>query len=287
LFPTLLGNARSVSAQWADLLEPWQPKIERRKDNSALGTRSFYGNPGGESALSPSPSDEVNRTDQFRAGAGGESDLGFSPIGQAKFLGDGTEILSDALPDSIDDGQRYAAGGSSGRGTRGGRAPPEGPVGRFLSGVYEGKLRALTELEPNNRFVTGIQSPDWRPSQRDIDRIEEELIRARQRTPGAVDTQASGIGIGPFARESIPARSGKRDFSEEERIEVTRLGYLYGCHTCGTRDPGTGTGYFTLDHQRATRLNPFGEGQRLFPQCLSCMRRQGGLISSEVRRESQ
>lgn len=218
-----------------------------------------------------------------RQDSASDSASGLAP--EARFPSDGTEILSDALPDPILVGQQYAAGGSSGRPPRRGSGPPETPVGRFLSGVYEGKVRTLAELEPNHKLVTQIRAPDWRPNQRDIDKIEEELIRVRQRAPGAIDTQASGIGIGPFARESIHARSGKRDFTEQERAEVTRLGTLYGCHTCGTRDPGTATGNFSLDHQRPTRLNPFGEGQRIFPQCLSCMYRQGGLIAREVTRE--
>lgn len=182
-------------------------------------------------------------------------------------------------------GQQYAAGGSSGRPPRRGGELPEGPVGRFISQVYEAKLRTLAELEPNNKLLTTIQAPDWRPRQSNIDQIDVEIIKARQRVPGAIDTAESRIGIGPFARESIPARSGRRDFTEQERAEVTRFGYLYGCHTCGTRDPGSATGNFSLDHQRPTRLNPLGEGQGLFPQCMSCMHRQGGLIAKEVTRE--
>lgn len=183
-------------------------------------------------------------------------------------------------------GQQYAAGGSSGRPPRrGGSAIPEGPVGRFISQVYEGKLRTLAELEPNNRLLTTIQAPDWRPRQNDIDKLDLEIVKARQRAPGAVDSEASGIGIGPFGREAIPARSGARDCTPQEREDINRLGYTYGCHTCGTRDPGTGSGYFVLDHQTATRLNRPGDRQFLFPQCISCMYRQGGLVSNAVRRE--
>lgn len=136
-----------------------------------------------------------------RQDSASDSASGLAP--EARFPSDGTEILSDALPDPILVGQQYAAGGSSGRPPRRGSGPPETPVGRFLSGVYEGKVRTLAELEPNHKLVTQIRAPDWRPNQRDIDKIEEELIRVRQRAPGAIDTQASGIGIGPFARESF------------------------------------------------------------------------------------
>jgi hypothetical protein len=208
-----------------------------------------------------------------------------SSLEQAKFLSDGTEILSDALPDPVAIGQQYAAGGSSGRPPRRGGGPTEGPVGRLISQFYQAKLRTLAGLEPNHKLLTTIQAPEWRPRQSDIDKIDLEIIKARQRVPGAIDSQASGIGIGPYAREAIPARSGTRDWTPEEREEVNRLGYSYGCHTCGDRDPGTASGYFVLDHQTATRLNRPGDRQFLFPQCITCMYRQGGLISNAVRRK--
>jgi hypothetical protein len=148
--------------------------------------------------------------------------------------------------------------------------------------VYAAKLRTLAELDPKNELLTTIQAPEWRPNQSNIDKLDLEIIKARQRAPGAIDTQASGIGIGPFARESISARSEKRDFNVLERADINRLGLLHGCHTCGTRDPGTRSGNFILDHQRPSSVNIPGEQQRLFPQCLSCSSRQGARLSREV-----
>jgi hypothetical protein len=104
----------------------------------------------------------------------------------------------------------------------------------------------------------------------------------RDSAPGAIDTRQSGIGIGEFAKESIPARSEKRDFNAWERAEINRIGQLYGCHTCGARDPRTISGNFVLDHQRPNSVNTPGEQQRLFPQCLTCSSRQGGRLSREV-----
>jgi hypothetical protein len=77
------------------------------------------------------------------------------------------------------------------------------------------------------------------PTEDQVLRVHEELIRAQQRKAGAIDTQENGIGIGKYAKGSIPARSPERDFTEEERTEINRLGYKDGCHTCGTRNPGT------------------------------------------------
>jgi hypothetical protein len=284
LLQTLLGSALPVSEHWADMFEPWQPDVEKRPNEPALQSLSLHEIPEVAGTLPRSSPNSAGQAWPPSAEQERGSESAFGPVRESKFLDNGTETLSDAPPDPVLVGQQYAAGGSSGRPSRRGGLP-ETPVGRLLSGVYEGKLRTLAEIEPTNENVTQFRAPDWRPRQSDIDKIDLEIILARQRAPGASDTQASGIGIGPYARESIPARSEKRNFTEQERAEIARLGYRHGCHTCGTRDPGTTTGNFTLDHQRPTRLNPYGEGQRVLPQCMSCMQRQGGLIAREVTRE--
>jgi RHS repeat-associated protein len=86
------------------------------------------------------------------------------------------------------------------------------------------------------------------------------------------------IGPGPFAGESIPARDSGRQFTVEERTLINNIGKETGCHTCGTKDPGTKSGNFILDHQLPSAINPAGVPQRLFPQCLQCSLRQGGQI---------
>jgi hypothetical protein len=228
------------------------------------------------------PPPSGNSSQQPAASFDNESKSSFDAFRETPLPSDGTEIFSDALPDPILPGQQYAAGGSSGRASRRGSGPPESPVGELISTFYRAHQQALRELEPNNRMLSTIQSPDWRPSQRDVDGIFQELLEARQRAPGAIDTRQSGIGIGEFAKESIPARSEKRDFNVLERAEINRLGLLHGCHTCGTRDAGTRSGNFVLDHQRPNSVNTPEEEQRLFPQCLSCSLRQGARLSREV-----
>ena len=59
------------------------------------------------------------------------------------------------------------------------------------------------------------------------------------------------VGIGPFAEESIPARGPERNFTQEEREKLNKIGV---CHTCGATDPGTKTGNFAGDHQPNTGL---------------------------------
>jgi hypothetical protein len=87
------------------------------------------------------------------------------------------------------------------------------------------------------------------------------------------------FGIGPYAGESIPARSAARNFTRAERAEINRIGAKTGCHTCGTKNPGTMYGNFVLDHQTPSALNWEGAAQRLYPQCKACSDAQGlGII---------
>jgi RHS repeat-associated protein len=83
---------------------------------------------------------------------------------------------------------------------------------------------------------------------------------------------------GPYAGDSIKARGPDRDFTPEERDQINEIGGDTGCHTCGSIDPGTQSGNFIPDHQPPSALNPNGATQRLYPQCLSCSRIQGGQV---------
>lgn len=83
------------------------------------------------------------------------------------------------------------------------------------------------------------------------------------------------IGPGPFAEESITAQSSAQVFEDAERIQGNHLFDEFGCHSCGTSNPGTLTGNCVLDHQPPTALNVSGLPQVLYPQCLSCSSLQG------------
>src|SRR5262249_6319299 len=61
---------------------------------------------------------------------------------------------------------------------------------------------------------------------------------------------------GPYAKDSIPARGPGRDFTKAERDAINEIGQTSGCHTCGTKDPGTKSGDFIPDHQPPTKLAP-------------------------------
>lgn len=85
---------------------------------------------------------------------------------------------------------------------------------------------------------------------------------------------------GPFADESVPARGPGRP-NAAEQAEINRIGSETGCHTCGTKDPGTKSGNFVFDHQPPSAFNP--PSQEGYPHCLSCSRRQAGQVTNAKR----
>ena len=66
----------------------------------------------------------------------------------------------------------------------------------------------------------------------------------------------------------------------EERKEVNERGNKYGCHTCGTKNPGTKNGDWIPDHCPPTKMAPSNQ-QKLRPQCQHCARRQGGKVKHQ------
>jgi hypothetical protein len=127
------------------------------------------------------------------------------------------------------------------------------------------------------------RDPKWRPQPSFYDTVEGQIkaleAEAQEALARASELARVGIGPGPFACESIPARGPGRDFTTEERAVIDRFGYSTGCHTCGTKNPGTMWGHFVPDHQPPNARNPMGRPQRLFPQCARCSRFQGLWIS--------
>jgi RHS repeat-associated protein len=87
---------------------------------------------------------------------------------------------------------------------------------------------------------------------------------------------------GPFAREGVALENG--DIETPFVRELTNeIGVRHGCHTCGTRDPGTKKGNFIPDHQPPTKFVPEGFPQTAFPHCLACAQRQGGQVNGVNR----
>jgi hypothetical protein len=203
-------------------------------------------------------------------------------------LSDGpqAEILSDAVPEPVLPDRQYAQAGGGRPTNRSGRGVGSESAeinAEIRAANFQSHLEAIAKLDPTNRELSYIAPKGWVPTQRDVARVHEELLRVREEKRGERLPDRNTLEGGPYASESISARSSKRDFTVPERAEINRIGSETGCHTCGTREPGTTLGNFVPDHQLPSRLNPEGRAQRLFPQCLSCSLRQGGEVSREVK----
>ena len=108
--------------------------------------------------------------------------------------------------------------------------------------------------------------------------IPEETIRGLTQTNQSEGDGPKTLAPGEHAGDSIPARGPGRDFTPGERERINEIGGETGCHTCGSTDPGTKSGNFVPDHQPPSATNTTGQPQRLYPQCLSCSRTQGGEV---------
>lgn len=80
----------------------------------------------------------------------------------------------------------------------------------------------------------------------------------------------------------IPACDHFYVFTDEERRLINRIGAEIGCHTCGTKDPGTRSGNFICDLQPPTALNWQGLPQHIYPHCLFCKKIQGAAIRDMI-----
>jgi hypothetical protein len=187
------------------------------------------------------------------------------------------QTASDVTPEnSWKPGRQYAQ-------SRGGRGSVPIRIGGQLFEVEPGQAArweaAAARAEEAIRRVREIE-PHWRPKPGAYATgIESEIRRANDLTVEAeariAELQRVGIGPGPFACEHIPARGETRNLRAEERDQLNRMGSKWGCHTCGTKDPGTASGNFVGDHQRPIS---WGRPERIYPQCVACSNFQGGWL---------
>ncbi|MET0724514.1 MAG: hypothetical protein ABWY64_27305 [Tardiphaga sp.] len=194
-----------------------------------------------------------------------------------------SRVISDTDPETVRPGEQYAQAG----GRRGGTSV------RINGQTYELTVRQSAELQGVQAQAQGATArvheldPNWKPTASEYQTvsglIESYRADARQAQDRIVELSRIGIGPGPFAVESLPARGPERSFTATEHREINRIGSATGCQTCGTSDPGTPRGNFVIDHQPPTGLNSSGGVQRLYPHCLSCSLKQGGFVRSLVR----
>ena len=190
-----------------------------------------------------------------------------------------SRIISDATADNTwIPGAQYAGGIEENEGENRIRGEP-------LEGTPAQEARLAAAEARWQNLVTQVQTldPNWKPTPGVYETIEGQIVDLEAQAQEAQDRLSElascGIGPGPFAGESVPARGPDRDFTADERAEINRIGAETGCHTCGTLNPETSSDNFVPDHQLPSALNPIGRAQRLYPQCLTCSRRQGGWIT--------
>lgn len=94
---------------------------------------------------------------------------------------------------------------------------------------------------------------------------------------GVVD----GAFIPGYAVATGSERTESGSFPPHVRDAVDLAGQNFGCHSCGTRDPGTEHGHFIPDHQPPASSVRHAEARgdsvgevRLYPHCLNCSRSQ-------------
>ena len=193
-------------------------------------------------------------------------------------------VVSDVAPDNPwIPGARYA------QNTRRGGGGPILIDGNWLEPTPAQEVRLTVAQAQAQDALARVRNfdPYWQPAPGLYATIEGKIsdleAQAQEAKARLAELANVGVGPGPFAGNSIPARGPGRNFSAAERAENNENGDESGCHTCGTKDPGTPLDNYVLDHQPSTALNLFGGAQRLYPQCLTCSGRQGGWISNYLR----
>ncbi|CAD5277760.1 conserved hypothetical protein [Bosea sp. 62] len=194
----------------------------------------------------------------------------------------GEDSLSSDLERALDGLDKDSLDWATGR-SRGG-------AGAWPNATPAQQARLVASELQAQAAIRRVQEIDarWKPPASISEGIEGAIATnqaaVRQAEARLRELQGMGIGPGPFAEESIPSRGPSRRFTAEERQEINRLGYTYGCHTCGTTEPGLPSRNFIPDHQIPNALSPKGSGQRLYPHCRSCSDAQGGNIRAIQRR---
>jgi hypothetical protein len=153
-------------------------------------------------------------------------------------------------------------------------------LGEFSDAARAGENSSATPPDPaSEEPQTEAEDPSMTADEELAKLIGEQ---AADDTRAAVTDTAPGetyehptFEPGPYAGDSIPARSSDQTFTTAERASINEIGSETGCHTCGSTEPGTTTGNFIPDHQPVSALNTEGLPQRLFPHCLGCSQAQG------------
>lgn len=108
-----------------------------------------------------------------------------------------------------------------------------------------------------NRAIEQVREvdPRWKPTPQLYETVDGEIAASdavmREAEARLVELANRLAKPGPHALEWLENHGRERRFHPAERRELNRIGRKFGCHTCGTTDPGTPSGNFIGDHQPA------------------------------------
>jgi hypothetical protein len=197
-------------------------------------------------------------------------------LGIVPFAGTGQQVLDEGgvLPHGTPEARRGLAVGQ----IVGGIFTLVGGVtGEVLGGVASvtgiGAAVGVPAMVVSTTLVVGGAANIWAGLQG----LSQSMMSTGLGNSGSA--RPSTLQPGPHAKESIPAHRGKP--TAEEQRQVNKLMEKHGCHTCGTKDPGTKSGNAIADHQPPQAL---GEPKEFLPHCNNCKARQGGEVLQELRR---
>jgi hypothetical protein len=151
----------------------------------------------------------------------------------------------------------------------------------IMSNPENRKAMARAAQQGAENFKANVQAASEKIKNLIFNESSESTKPAEGAAPAAPGEKPTTLEPGPHAGDSIPARGKGRDFTPEERGRINDAGQTTGCHTCGTKQPGTKSGNFVPDHQPPSAVAPENAPQRLYPQCLNCSRTQGGEIRGQ------
>jgi hypothetical protein len=203
-------------------------------------------------------------------------------------LKDGFNPSQPRVPAGQADGGQWTDGG--GGSFRVAQNAPRGTGSRARSGgglvdATPGQLARLAVSRASaNGAVARVREIDarWNPRPGLFQTVEGEIETnvdiLRQAESRLLELRIMGFGPGLYSGESLPSRGPHARIRPAERRELDRIGAETGCHTCGTKVPGTLNGSFIFDHQISNALNRQGREQRGYPHCQLCSTRQGGYL---------
>jgi len=207
----------------------------------------------------------------------------------SKLLGKGIEKAFNAV--GVEIAGTGAAGAGAGGGTSKG-APGSGGGGAAgpapsAGSVAEAEAASAPAPSPAEQpMPTRTPGPDRAGASPRFQKVLDAQDRFAETHPGAQPAtrdaagggeKSSALKPGPYAKESIPAHPGKPTAAEQR--QVNELMQKHGCHTCGTKNPGTKSGNAVADHQPPQKL---ADPKAFYPHCIHCARRQGGEVLQEI-----